>query len=258
MTATIAPVRRHVVVPVVPAVAFEVFTAEIGKWWPLGGRHSVFGEGTTVRFAHGQLVEESPEGTAVWGSVVEWEPPDRLRITWHPGRDGAVHTDVAVRFAAIGDGTQTLVTLEHTGWERLADPLAAHAEYSGGWIGVLGSYTSRLATPATAEAAPAADPDAPVWLVLSATPGVNAPADGDVFAHPDFAEHVAFVSGLVKRGVVVGAGPIPGRTGHGMTIIRVPAGEVAEHVRAAQQDDRSVVRGLLQLEVTTWNVRMAS
>jgi uncharacterized protein YndB with AHSA1/START domain len=256
MTAAIAPVRRHVVVPVAPAVAFDVFTAEIGKWWPLGGQHSVFGEGTTVRFAQGRLVEESPEGTAVWGSVVEWEPPDRLRITWHPGRDGSVHTDVAVRFAAIGDGSQTLVTLEHSGWERLADPLAAHTEYRGGWVGVLGAYTSRLAAEAVASA-PAVAPG-PVWLLLSATPGVNAPADGDVFSHPDFAEHLAFVSGLVERGVVVGAGPIPGRTGHGMTIVRVPVGEVAEHVRAAQEDDQSVVRGLLQLDVAAWSVRMAS
>src|SRR5262245_36492824 len=249
----IAPIRRQVVVPVAPEVAFEVFTAEIGKWWPLGGRHSVYGPGTSVRFVDGRLVEESPEGTAIWGSVAEWTPPELLRLTWHPGRDGSVHTDVSVRFSALGDGSRTLVTLEHSGWERLADPMAARGEYSMGWVGVIGQYTSRLDPDTAGEPV-----DGVVWLVLSHTPGVQAPEDGNVFAHPDFGEHVAFVSGLVERGLVVGAGPIGGRTGDGMTIIRVPAAAVGDHVRAAHEDDASVVRGLLQLDITAWNVRMAS
>lgn len=127
-----------------------------------------------------------------------------------------MHTDVSVRFSAVGDGSRTLVTLEHSGWERLADPMAARGEYSMGWVGVIGQYSSRFGD-TTGEPA-----EEMVWLVRSHTPGVQAPEDGNVFAHPDFGEHIAFVSGLVERGLVVGAGPIGGRTGHGMTIIRVP------------------------------------
>jgi uncharacterized protein YndB with AHSA1/START domain len=266
MTDRIPPVRRQVVVPVPPDVAFAAWTTEIGAWWPLGKDHSVYADDSTVRFVDGRLVEQSPEGTAVWGSVVEWAPPDLLRITWHPGRDATDHTDVTVRFAAVGDGTRTLVTLEHSGWERLADPIAARDMYANGWITVIGFYTAHAAD--AADASPSANAALPVntggrdddavWLALSHTPSVAAPADGNVFEHPLFGQHARFVMGLQAAGLLVGAGPIPGRPGHGMTIIRVPAPEVADYVRAAHDDDPSVVGGLLQVGVDVWNVRMTS
>ena len=43
---------------------------------------------------------------------------------------------VAVTFGA--EGSQTLVRLEHTGWEAFDDPAAARAEYDHGWPLVLG------------------------------------------------------------------------------------------------------------------------
>jgi hypothetical protein len=62
------PIRRQVVVPGTPAAAFEVFTAEIGLWWPLAD-HSVYGEGSSVGFRDGRLVERGPDGAeAVWGT----------------------------------------------------------------------------------------------------------------------------------------------------------------------------------------------
>ena len=53
-----------------------------------------------------------------------------------PGRDRASHVEVT--FAAAAG--QTLVTLEHTGWEVFADPAAARAEYDHGWPAVLDRY----------------------------------------------------------------------------------------------------------------------
>lgn len=67
---------------------------------------------------------------------------------------------------------------------------------------------------------------------------MSASADGNVFEHPLFDQHVRFVLGLQAAGLLVGAGPILGRTGHGMTIIRVPAPAAADYVRAAQDDAR--------------------
>jgi hypothetical protein len=39
---TLPPIRRQVVVPAGPQIAFDVFTAEIGSWWPFE-RFSVYG-----------------------------------------------------------------------------------------------------------------------------------------------------------------------------------------------------------------------
>jgi len=251
---TLPPVRRQVIVPVTPEVAFDRFTADIGVWWPISVKHSVFGPGATVSFVDGELVERSPDGAerSVWGEVLDWQPGRLLRLTWHPGHPVERHTLLAVRFAELGDD-RTLVTLEHSGWERLDQlALAARTEYAGGWSTVFGRYGTHAATE------PAAVDEDEVWLILSHTPGPNAPEDGDVFASPDFGRHVVFVKGLLAEGVVVGAGPIAGHTGHGMTLLRVPAAAAADYVARAQDADESVTGGLLQVEARVWNVRMTN
>ena len=245
----IPPVRRQIVVPVAPAVAFDAWTTEIGLWWPTGTRHSVFGDGSAVKFVDGELVEEGAEGRAVWGSVLAWEPPELLRMTWHPGRPEGEHTDLSVRFTAVGDGAGTLVTLEHSGWERFPDPVGYRDDYRGGWLFVTGEYERHVT--ATAVGGPLADGE--VWLVLSHTPGTHAPAAG-VFTHPDFRLHGEFIGRMAEEGVLVAAGPIAGTAGDGMTIVRVPAGRAAGYVRAAQEDG-SVAAGLLDVRITAWNVR---
>jgi hypothetical protein len=44
---TVPPIRRQILVDAEPAVAFEVFTAGIGRWWPVE-EHSVYGKGAPV------------------------------------------------------------------------------------------------------------------------------------------------------------------------------------------------------------------
>ena len=88
------PIRRQVVVPAGPETAFDVFTAEIGSWWPLE-RFSVYGAKATTAFRDGRLVETGPDGTeSEWAAVLDWEPPHRLRMSWHPGRPAASATVV--------------------------------------------------------------------------------------------------------------------------------------------------------------------
>jgi uncharacterized protein YndB with AHSA1/START domain len=135
------PIRREVIVPADAATAFAVFTDRIGAWWPLA-ELSVHGDGT-VALVDGDLVETAADGRrAVWGSVTTWEPPRRLALTWHPGRDAESASRVTVTFEDRPDGT--LVTLEHDGWEVYADPAAARAEYGQGWPGVLARYTAAV------------------------------------------------------------------------------------------------------------------
>jgi uncharacterized protein YndB with AHSA1/START domain/uncharacterized protein YciI len=241
------PIRRQVVVTATLEVAFDAFTGEIGAWWPVGAGFSVFGAGADVTFRNGSLVECGPAGgESVWGRVLDWESPRRLRMTWHPGSDPGKASEVEVSFAPVND-VQTLVTVEHRGWERFADPAAARREYDQGWPEVLRGYVRRAGTDGPTG-------DGPVWLALLHTPGPAVDDPIEVFAHPDFPEHVAFLHRLLARGVIVAAGPFPA-SGEGMTVIRFadPA-ETAEYVRLAHEDDQAVVRGVLQVRVRPWSV----
>ena len=146
----------------------------------------------------------------------------------------------------------TLVTLEHTGWERTADPDGARREYESSWPGVIRSFGQETLRVRAVDR---------TWLVLRHTAGAAAPERGPIFAHPDFPEHAAFLRRLDDAGVLVAAGPLaigdqPGA--HGMTVIRVPSDQVQEYVRRATTDDQSVVRGLLAVESIIWNVLMSS
>ena len=65
---TVPPIRREIIVDADPAAAFEVFTAALGRWWPME-EHSVHGKGATVAFLTrmrdaGYLVLAGPLGDA--------------------------------------------------------------------------------------------------------------------------------------------------------------------------------------------------
>ena len=235
-----APVRREVVVAAPPATAFALFTAHVGSWWPLAN-HSVFGVGGTVAFEGDQLVERSAGRSTVWAEVISIDPPNSLELSWHPGHDASLATELTVRFTDL-DGS-TAVSLEHRGWHRLADPQGARDEYDQGWPIVLQAYQRSLEP-----AEPKAD-----WYVLLHQPG-PAVADGQsVFEHPDFAEHLAFLKRLSQYGLLVAAGPLPAQPGTGMAVVKAPP--ELDVQRLATEDDLSVARGLLSVQVAPWLVR---
>jgi uncharacterized protein YciI len=238
---TVPPIRREVLVDADPKTAFEVFTAQIGRWWPLAG-FSVYGAGATVAFDGGQIIERSPDGaTSLWGTVTRWEPPEVLAFSWHPGQPPERASQVEITFAAADD--RTLVTVEHTGWEVFADPAAARAEYDQGWPVVLECYTSYAG--------------AATWVALLHRPGPAAPATGSLFEDPRFAEHAAFLNRMREAGYLVAAGPMGDEAGHGMTILRLPgADQLATATRLATEDDASVTGGLLAVTVRPWLVMM--
>ena len=242
----VAPVRREIRVQCDVDTAFELFTAHLGSWWPLG-THSVFGAQGSVAFEDGVVVERRGSDRAVWGTVLEWDRPVGFSMTWHPGQGPEQATDVAVAFRADGDGT--VVTLTHTGWERLAEPEAARAEYDRGWPLVLAQLARRV------EGAGADEEPAAEWFALHHRPGPALSDGGSVFAHPLFREHVAFLHRLQKRGWLVAAGPVDAANGEGMAVVKVPAGSGPALEELARRDDASVVGEALAVTVQPWDVR---
>jgi uncharacterized protein YciI len=255
-TKALAPIRRRIVVATDPSNAFRVFTDEIDQWWPTELRVNET-EGTTVAFCDGQLLETAASGAqAVWGSVVEWQQGSSFTITWHPGTEPATATSVRMTFEPVDKSGSprghTLVTLEHDGWERTVDPDRRRAEYEQGWPEVMATFGARADKSAGGEQ---------TWVALRHSPGPSAPAEGSLLAHPDFAEHLAFLERLSDRGVLVAAGPLAPNgqsVQSGMAVIRVPDGEVDAYVREAREEDQSVVRGLLVVDPVVWHVALSA
>jgi uncharacterized protein YndB with AHSA1/START domain len=145
--AVVEPVHKTLTVKCSPERAFEVFTRELGTWWPLG-THSIGGDTITeVVFEEhvgGRIYERHADGgEGEWGRVLAWDPPTRFVMTWYPGSDATKATELEVRFAPEGEGTR--VDLEHRGWEILAEQAReSRSGYDSGWGDVLAEYSGHL------------------------------------------------------------------------------------------------------------------
>jgi nitroreductase/uncharacterized protein YndB with AHSA1/START domain len=137
-------VRADVRVAVDRQRAFEAFTREMGRWWPLADR-SVGGADAVdceVEPAVGaRVIERLGDGaTHVWGTVWRWDAPAQVTLSWHPGYAGPEHTVITVTFEEEG-ADATRVTLTHFGWEAFGEgALAKREEYAEGWPGALALY----------------------------------------------------------------------------------------------------------------------
>jgi uncharacterized protein YciI len=197
-----------------------------------------------VDFIDGELVERSIDGeVCVWGVVTTWEPPSVVAFTWFPGSSEARASRVEVTFHPSDD--QTLVVLEHLGWEVFDDPESARDEYDQGWPAVLSGYRDEVESRSAGE----------TWVALLHTPGPEAPVGASLFDDPRFGEHVAFLQRMRAAGYLIAAGPLNDKLGDGMTILRIPGAHQEERAsRLATEDDMSVASGFFEVTVRPWNV----
>lgn len=141
MNTAIAPLHFSIEVPLSTRRAFDLFTDQLTRWWPLAQFSIAQSRAVSCGFdayAGGQVWERRDDGERfVWGTVLEWEPPHRFVITWHPGRPAETAQEVEVRFIALERGTR--VELDHRKWETLgAEAQQTRSGYESGWAHVFG------------------------------------------------------------------------------------------------------------------------
>jgi len=133
-------VVKTIDVPCTPKTAFEIFTRDMGKWWPRD-KHSVSAmSGETAKsvtmepHVGGAVTEIGHDGTNHnWGSVKDFDPHSHLALLWHINKPADQATLVDVNFDAADSGTR--VTLKHHGWEVLGEEAQGQRDgYNAGWV----------------------------------------------------------------------------------------------------------------------------
>jgi uncharacterized protein YndB with AHSA1/START domain len=120
----------------------------MGAWWPLESYSRAVSE-----FAHedvaaeklefqaragGSVLEHLSDGRVLpWAEVIDWRPPHRVVLAWRPHSSPEPPTELDVTFA--GRDGDTLIEVEHRGWERLSASFRAtlYEVYQRGWITTL-------------------------------------------------------------------------------------------------------------------------
>jgi len=138
-----------------PAVAWRVFTEQMGTWWPLAvykiGKVDAVDAIIEPRVG-GRWYERGDDGsTCDWGSVLWWEPPSRLVLSWDINADWQydpdLKTEIEVHFVAVGNDA-TRVELEHRKLDRYGsrrDEMRRIFDTEGDWGRLLAAFAARAA-----------------------------------------------------------------------------------------------------------------
>lgn len=137
-------VTKSIVVQAGIERAFDVFTLQMGTWWP-PEHHLLEAELEEMIIeprAGGRLYDRGVDGSeCCWGHVLAYEPPSRFVFSWDISLAWKIETDrskcseVEVRFVAEAP-ERTRVELEHRhidrhgdGWEQMREAVGS----TGGW-----------------------------------------------------------------------------------------------------------------------------
>lgn len=137
---SITPIIQSVDVKASPARAFELFTGQMGAWWPRGKSVGATPHSAIIiePWEGGRWYERDAAGNeSQWGKVLAFEPPGRVLLGWQLSSqwsyDPALLTEVELTFAALAGGG-TRVRLEHRNLERFGTNTALHiSKLNEGW-----------------------------------------------------------------------------------------------------------------------------
>src|SRR4051812_31006019 len=100
------PLKKQIRVALDPDGAFDLFTMGMSRWWPLVTHSCFHGDARRIDIdphTGGKVVEHAADGRqSEWGRVIEWAPPERFSMTWHPANDPSLATRLEVTFAPEG------------------------------------------------------------------------------------------------------------------------------------------------------------
>jgi len=147
-------VQTSIVVEAPQQLAFDVFTRDMASWWP-PDHHILEGELAEMVFEMrkgGRVYDVGVDGsTCQWARVLEFDPPERLVISWDITPQWKLQTDpektseVDFRFIAEDEG-HTRIELEHRhldrhgdGWEAMRDAVGS----PDGWNRGLRAFAER-------------------------------------------------------------------------------------------------------------------
>ncbi len=135
--------------------SFEVFTDDIGSWWP-SDHHLLDAPLARMVFeprVGGAIIDQATDGSECrWARVLVYEPPNKvvfswdISLAWQIETDYAKTSEVEVRFIAKGPD-RTLVELEHRELERHGEGwegMRAAVGSDGGWLKGLVALKQRL------------------------------------------------------------------------------------------------------------------
>ena len=118
-------VKKMTFVEANQTIAWRVFTEKMGAWWPLAYYkigHANAVDAVIEPHVGGRWFELGEDSSICqWGTVLVWDPPSRLVLSWDINADWKydpdLNTEVEIRFVA--DGSQrTRVELEHRRLDR--------------------------------------------------------------------------------------------------------------------------------------------
>lgn len=148
-------VHKVVTVHAPREIAWRVFTEKMGTWWPLAnykiGKAKAVDAVIEPRIG-GRWYERGEDGTICqWGSVLAWEPPSRLMLSWDINADWqydpALKTELEVRFSPEGENA-TRVELEHRRLDRYGarrDEMRNIFDTTGDWGRLLQAFAQTAA-----------------------------------------------------------------------------------------------------------------
>ena len=143
-------VRKVITVNAPQALAWQVFTEQMGSWWPLAvykiGQANAVDAIIEPRVG-GRWYERGEDGSSCdWGRVLVWEPTSRLVLSWDINADfqydPELKTEIEVRFIVEGAGA-TRVELEHRRLDRFGarrDEMRNVFDKTGDWGQLLMSF----------------------------------------------------------------------------------------------------------------------
>jgi len=149
-------VRKVVSVEAPQNVAWQVFTEQMGAWWPLAmykiGKANAVDAIIEPRVG-GRWYERGEDGsTCDWGRVLAWNPHSRLVLSWDITADWqydpALQTEIEVRFIAEGR-SRTRVEFEHRRLDRYGerrDKMRTIFDKTGDWGRLLAAFAQTAAS----------------------------------------------------------------------------------------------------------------